>query len=203
MQWLLDHAPVGSAWCLIHATHLDAAETAGLARSGAVAGLCPITEANLGDGIFPARAYLDQGGRVALGTDSHILIDAAGELRALEYSQRLEARARNLLARREGASVGASLFAGARAGGARALAVEPAGLQVGAAADIVALDMDHPALVERRGDAILDAWIFAVGREAVAAVWRAGKQVVADGRHRNASPIAARYRATLRRLLDA
>jgi formimidoylglutamate deiminase len=203
VQWLLDHAPVGSAWCLIHATHLDAAETAGLARSGAVAGLCPITEANLGDGIFPARAYLDQGGRFALGTDSNILIDAAGELRALEYSQRLEARARNLLARREGASVGASLFAGALAGGARALAVESAGLQVGAAADIVALDMDHPALVERQGDAILDAWIFAVGREAVAAVWRAGKQVVADGRHRNASPIAARYRATLRRLLDA
>ena len=208
VRWLLDHAPVDPAWCLIHATHLDADEVAAFARTGAVAGLCPITEANLGDGTFPAQAWLAQGGRFAIGTDSNILIDAAGELRALEYSQRLEARSRNLLAPREGVSVGASLFAGALAGGAQALGVktlgaEPGGLRVGAMADIVELDADHPSLVERRGDDLLDAWIFAAGREAVTSVWRAGEQVVADGRHRDAGPIAARYRATLKRLLAA
>ena len=208
VRWLLDHAPVDGAWCLIHATHLDTDETTAFARTGAVAGLCPITEANLGDGTFPAQGYLAQGGRFALGTDSNILIDAAGELRALEYSQRLAARSRNLLAPREGASVGASLFAGALAGGAQALGVKalgaaPGGLRVGAMADIVALDAEHPSLAERRGDDLLDAWIFAAGREAVSSVWGAGEQVVADGRHRHAGPIAARYRATLRRLLAA
>jgi formimidoylglutamate deiminase len=203
VRWLLDHAPMDPSWCLIHATHLDDAEVADLARTGAAAGLCPITEANLGDGIFPARSFLGQGGRFAIGTDSNILIDAAGELRALEYSQRLEARSRNLLAPHEGDSVGAALFAGALAGGAQALGSGPAGLQAGASADIVALDADHPSLVARHGDAVLDGWIFGAGREAVEAVWRAGDQVVVDGRHRDAAPIAARYRATLRRLLAA
>ena len=201
VQWLLDHAQVDAAWCLIHATHLDEAEIAGLAKSAAVAGLCPVTEANLGDGIFPARAYIGQGGRFGVGTDSNILIDAAGELRALEYAQRLESRSRNLLAPREGASVGAALFDAALGGGAQALGVGQAGLEVGAGADIVALDPAHPSLIERRGDAILDAWVFAAGREAVDAVWRAGEPVVAGGRHRDAGPIAARYRKTLKRLL--
>ena len=201
VQWLLDHARVDAAWCLIHATHLDETEVAGLAKSGAVAGLCPVTEANLGDGIFPARDYIGQGGRFGIGTDSNILIDAAGELRALEDAQRLESRSRNVLAPREGASVGAALFGAALAGGAQALGVRQAGLEVGASADIVALDPAHPSLVERRGDAILDAWVFAAGREAVDSVWRAGEQVVAGGRHRQAGPIAARYKQTLQRLL--
>jgi len=203
VRWLLDHSPVDARWCLIHATHLDAGETAELAARGAVAGLCPVTEANLGDGIFPARAYLDAGGRFAVGTDSNIDIDAAGELRALEYAQRLATRSRNLLAPREGASVGAALFEGALAGGAQALGAEPAGLRVGGPADIVALDAGHPALAARRGEALLDAWIFAAGRAAVEAVWRAGEPVVAHGWHRHAEPIAARYRATLQRLLAA
>lgn len=201
VRWLLDHAPVDAGWCLIHATHLDAAETAGLASSGAVAGVCPITEANLGDGVFPARSYLGQGGRFAVGTDSNILIDAGGELRALEYAQRLEARSRNLLAPREGVSVGAALFAGALSGGAQALGAHAGELQVGAVADIVALNPEHPALLERHGDDLLDAWVFAAGREAVAAVWRGGEQVVADGEHRNAGSIRARFGATLKRLL--
>ena len=203
VEWLLANAPVDRRWCLIHATHLTADEQAGLARSGAVAGLCPVTEANLGDGIFPTRTFLEQGGRLGVGTDSNILIDAAGELRALEYAQRLEARSRNLLAPAEGASVGAALFAAAHLGGAQALAAAAAGLAVGASADIVALDADHPSLAERRGDAVLDAWVFACGREAVAAVWRAGEPVVADGRHRRRDAIVRRYRETLSRLLAA
>lgn len=203
VEWLLANAPVERRWCLVHATHLTEEEQKGLARSGAVAGLCPVTEANLGDGIFPTRTFLAQGGRIGVGTDSNILIDAAGELRALEYAQRLAARSRNILAPAEGASVGAALFSATLAGGAQALAAPPSGLEVGASADIVALDPDHPSMMERRGDAILDAWVFAAGREAVTAVWRAGEQVVAGGAHRRRAAIAWRYRETLRRLLDA
>jgi formiminoglutamate deiminase len=203
VEWLLANAGVDARWCVVHATHLTAAETSGLARSGAVAGLCPITEANLGDGVFPAPAYLAAGGRIALGTDSNVQIDAAAEIRALEYAQRLTRRSRNILAEAEGLSVGASLFRRAHAGGAQALGQDGAGLEVGAAADIVALDLAHPALIERSGDMILDAWVVSAGREAVAAVWRTGVQVVEGGRHLRAGPIAHRYRASLRRLLAA
>lgn len=201
VQWLLYHAPVDARWCLIHATHLDANETSRLAASGAVAGLCPITEANLGDGVFPTPSYLEAGGRFGIGTDSNILIDAAGELRMLEYAQRLSARARNVLAAEEGASVGAALFKGALAGGAQALGAGSAALEVGARADILALDPDHPSLVGRRGDARLDSLVFAGAP--VTEVWCAGEQVVAEGRHRKAETIAVRYRATLKRLLES
>ncbi len=202
VQWLFDHAPVSPDWCLIHATHLDEQERSTLARSGAVAGLCPITEANLGDGVFPARAYFQEGGKLGIGADSNVLIDVAGELRALEYAQRLAERSRNLLAHGEGDSVGAALFASALEGGARALGRPDAGLQVEAIGDIVALDVNHPSLVERGGDAILDGWIFAAGRSAVEAVWQSGIKVVEHGRHRLRDAIAAPYRATLARLLS-
>jgi formiminoglutamate deiminase len=201
VEWLLDHAGLDDRWCLIHATHLTPAERAGLARSGAVAGLCPITEANLGDGVFPAQAYLAARGAFGVGTDSNVHIDAAQELRALEYAQRLTLRARNALADAEGASTGAMLFAGALAGGAQALA-DPAGsLAVGQPADIVSLDLDHPSLAERRGNAVLDAWIFAAGAAGVDGVWRRGRKVVSGGRHIAAPAIGAAYRQTLRRLL--
>jgi formimidoylglutamate deiminase len=203
VRWLLDHVAVDARWCLIHATHVDADEVMAIAARGAVAGLCPITEADLGDGVFPLPAFLEAGGRLAIGTDSNVLIDAAGELRALEYAQRLTLRARNILAPVVGASVGAALFAGAQAGGARALGVDAPGLAVGAVADIVALDLRHPSMAARRGDDGMDAWIFAGGRTAVEAVWRRGEAVVVQGRHRNAEAIATRYRAALSRLLAA
>ncbi|HWW58167.1 MAG TPA: formimidoylglutamate deiminase, partial [Sphingopyxis sp.] len=119
VEWLLANAPVDARWCLIHSTHVEPAEYRGMAARGAVAGLCPVTEANLGDGIFPAADYLAAGGHFGIGTDSNILIDAAGELRALEYSQRLAHRARALLASEEAPFVGANLYARALAGGAR------------------------------------------------------------------------------------
>lgn len=201
VQWLLDHMPIDERWCLIHATHLDEVETVRLAASGAVAGLCPITEANLGDGIFPAQSYLAAGGGFSVGTDSNILIDAAGELRMLEYAQRLSVRARNVLAAEEGASVGAALFKGALAGGAQALGAGPAALEVGARADIIALDPDHPSLTGHRGDARLDSLVFAGAP--VTQVWCAGEHVVTEGRHRKAEDIAARYRTALKRLLGS
>jgi len=199
VEWLLDHAPVGPQWCLVHATHMTDAETVAMARSGAVAGLCPITEANLGDGLFPAEAFLTAGGAYGVGSDSNVRIDATEELRLLEYGQRLARRGRNLLTG-PGASTGGALYRAALAGGAQALGAE-AGLRVGAPADIVSLDVEHPSLAARSGDALLDGLIFAAGREGVDRVWRRGREVVTNGRHIARGAIAARYRATLTKLL--
>jgi formiminoglutamate deiminase len=201
VQWLLDHAGIDERWCLVHATHMTDEETHGLAASGTVAGLCPVTEANLGDGIFPARAYLSAGGCFGIGTDSNILIDPAEELRALEYAQRLAARARNVLAPAPGRSTGRELFDQALLGGMRALAAGLAGLTAGAPADLVTLDASHPALIGRAGDAILDSWVFAGWRGTVDCVWRGGVKLVESGRHRAREGTLARYQETMARLL--
>lgn len=200
VQWLLDRFDVGDRWCLVHATHMTADETARLARSGAVAGLCPITEANLGDGLFPASEFLGAGGAFGIGSDSNIRIDAAEELRTLEYGQRLTRRARNVLASQAGGSTGGELFRGALAGGARALAGD-GGLSVGAPADVVSLRGDHPDLAGRTGDARIDSWVFAGGSRAVDCVWRFGRKVVEHGQHHARSRIVARYRAAIEGLL--
>ncbi len=200
VEWLLDNAGVDERWCLIHSTHLAEHEVPRLAASGAVAGLCPVTEANLGDGIFPATDYLGAGGRFGVGTDSNILVDAAQELRALEYSQRLAHRARALLASEEAPFVGSNLFARAVAGGAQALGV-PAGLAVGHAADIVSLDLDHPSFAGTDEATLLDRWIFAARAGAVDCVWRGGAKRVDKGRHVEADAIGTAYRACIARLL--
>ncbi len=202
VEWLLDHAAVDARWCLVHATHMTAAEVAALAATGAVAGLCPVTEASLGDGIFDGPGWLAAGGRYGVGTDSNVAIGLAAELRQLEYAQRLGGRARNVMAGAPGQSNGAALFAAAAAGGWQALGVA-GGLEAGRPADLVALDPAHPALAERDGDLLLDGWIFAAGGGAVHAVWAAGRQVVADGQHVARPAVMARYCASLRRLMAA
>ncbi len=199
VAWLLDRLPVDPGWCLVHATHMTAEETRRLAASGAVAGLCPITEANLGDGLFPARDFLAGGGAFGIGSDSNVRIDATEELRLLEYGQRLHHRARNVLSSGPGSSTGAALYRGALAGGSQALGA-PAALQPGASADIVVLDAQHPDLAGRPGDALLDALVFAAGSRLVKEVWRAGVRVVEDGRHRYRDRIVARYRSAMGRL---
>lgn len=199
VEWLLANAGVGRRWCLIHATHMTPEETAALAASGAIAGLCPITEANLGDGIFNGRAYLDHDGVFGIGTDSNVLVDVAGELRQLEYAQRLGDRARNRMSA-AGRSTGRTLFDAATAGGARALGQASSGLMAGAPADIVSLLSDHLAIEGRRGDRILDAWIFAARQPAVDCVWARGVKEVAGGRHRRRDAIARRFGAAMRRL---
>lgn len=191
VEWLLDNASVDRRWCLVHATHVTDMETERLAQSGAVAGLCPITEANLGDGVFPAEPFLARGGAFGIGTDSNVQIDPAAELRALEYAQRLTQRSRNVLASRPGRSTGRDLFDGALAGGARALGASPAGICEGASADIVSLDPSHPALAGRMGDALLDSWIFAGG--GIDCVWRKGRKWVSGGHHSGREPIRERY----------
>jgi formimidoylglutamate deiminase len=201
VEWLLEHAPVDQRWCLIHATHMTTTETAALAQSGAVAGLCPITEGSLGDGIFPAREFLGAGGRFGVGTDSNVLVGVADELRQLEYGQRLKHRERNVLSRGPGASTGRALFDAALAGSGQALAQSIVGLQPGARADIVTLDSTHPSLAGRRGDAVLDGWIFAGGSGAVDCVWAGGDKVVEGGRHRLRETARARFNAAVRRLV--
>jgi formiminoglutamate deiminase len=201
VEWLLNHAAVDHRWCLVHATHMTDAECSGLAASGAVAGLCPLTEANLGDGVFSARDYLAGGGRFGIGTDSNIRLDAAGELRLLEYGQRLVHRARNVLAGDAGRSTGRRLFELAVAGGSQALTGAAVALETGAPADFITLDVTHPALLEREDDALIDSWVFVAGREAIDEVWRDGRRLVAGGRHVQREGVARRYGACLRRLL--
>ena len=201
VEWLLDNAPVDKRWCLIHATHMAATETDALARRGAVAGLCPVTEASLGDGIFPAQEFLAAGGRFGIGTDSNVLVGVADELRQLEYAQRLNKRERNVLSGGLGTSTGRVMFDAALAGGAQALAQPVVGLQEGARADIVTLDTDHPSLAGRRGNAVLDGWIFAAGSNAISCVWASGNKVVEGGRHRLREQARDAFNAAVRRLV--
>jgi formimidoylglutamate deiminase len=202
IEWLIENAGLDSRWCVIHATHTTKQEVRSLAGSGAVAGLCPLTEASLGDGTFDAAEYLAAGGRFGVGTDSNIQIDAAAELRQLEYGQRLAQRARNVMTVRQGESTGRRLFVDAAAGGARALQRPTGALDSGLRADIVVLDADHPDLGSRSGDRWLDAWIFVVGRAAVRTVLVGGKVVVEAGHHTARPAVEARYRDVLSRLAD-
>ena len=203
VAYLLDHAAVDARWCLIHATHIDAAERLALVRTRAVAGLCPITEASLGDGIFPARAFLAERGSFGVGTDSNIEITAPGELKALEYAQRLSHRARNVLAAGAGGSTGRSLYQAALAGGARALGRRLGRLEPGSRADLVVLDRAHPDLAHVSGDRWLDAFVFTAGRSAIETVIIAGQTRASAGRHHRHDAITDRYRSTLARLTDS
>jgi formiminoglutamate deiminase len=198
VAWLLENAPVDARWCLVHATHVDAQEIAGMAQAGAVVGLCPVTEANLGDGVFPLPDLLSHAGRFGVGTDSNVHIGVAAELSLLEYSQRLALRARNVV-KRGHQSTGRAIMELALAGGAQALG--GAGrIEQGAAADFVSLDSQHPALCSRDHDALLDAWIFASAGNLVDCVWMAGSKVVASGRHVAREPIRDRFRTVMKDL---
>ncbi|MDH7799090.1 MULTISPECIES: formimidoylglutamate deiminase [unclassified Beijerinckia] len=203
IEWLLDHVPVDERWCLIHATHMTATETQRLAASRAIAGLCPLTEASLGDGAFSGAAYLAANGRFGIGSDSNIEIDAPGELRQLEYSQRIVKRARNVITVEEGESTGLRLYTEALKGGAQALGHPVGALAVGHRADIVVLDGEHAGFAGLPSDHWFDAWIFSAGRSAIRTVFTSGVRVVEDGHHRCHREVHARYRAVMKRLLDA
>ncbi|MFN3634402.1 MAG: formimidoylglutamate deiminase [Rhizobium rhizophilum] len=200
VSFLLDEFPVDDRWCAIHATHMTSEETARLARSGAVAGLCPATEANLGDGIFPATDFVGHGGRLGIGTDSHVATSVAEELRLLEYGQRLRDRRRNRMVSGPGASVGRTLLDASLAGGAQAAGLGTAGIRVGARADLVVLDGANPFIAAAKDDQILDRWIFALGNEAVRDVMVRGKFVVQQGRHRIEETIDRNFERVLRTL---
>lgn len=200
VEWLLDEMPVDERWCAIHATHMTAEETGRLAKSGAVAGLCPATEANLGDGIFPAVDYLATGGRFGIGTDSHVATSVAEELRLFEYGQRLRDHKRNRLAAGPGASVGRTIFDAATAGGAQAAGIGPHGIAIGARADLVVLDGANPFIAAASGNQILDRWLFALGGEAVRDVMIAGKWKIRNGRHDREEDIDRAFGRVLNKL---
>lgn len=194
VAWLLDNAPVDARWTLVHATHLDDAEVTGIARSGATVALCPTTEANLGDGLFPLRDYLDAGGAWGIGSDSHISVSPVEELRWLEYGQRLVTQRRNVAVAHDTPSVGATLFAGVQASAAASTAFV-------AQEDAVVLDADAPLLAGATAHGLLDRWVFAGNRPLVREVHVAGRQVVADGRHALHLAAAGDYADAIRRLL--
>ena len=199
IEWLLDHARLDARWCAVHATHMTPDETSRLAASGAIAGLAPTTEADLGDGTFAARAYADARGAFGIGSDSNTVIDPFAELRQLEWSQRLARQARNVLATAD-APVGQALYAAAARGGAQAQARSAGAIAPGCRADFVVLDADDPALAAQPVDALLDAAIFGPCRQPVRDVMVGGRWVVRDGHHPREDAIFARYRACLARL---
>ena len=202
MTWLLKNHKVDQRWCLIHATQMEPSETEAMAKSGAVAGLCPITESSLGDGLFDGGRYRAAGGSFGVGSDSNIRIALSEELRTLEYSQRLRDRGRAVLAEPE-RSAGRVLFEEAVRGGAQAAGRDSGMIAPGKIADLVALDGTALDMAGRTGDRILDTFIFAGDDRWVCDVWSAGRHVVRDGRHIARPQIRTRYRKALGELEDA
>ncbi|HTV84299.1 MAG TPA: formimidoylglutamate deiminase [Dyella sp.] len=203
VEWLFQHAAVDKRWCLVHATHLTEAETAQLAHSGAIAGLCPTTEANLGDGLFPLARYLDANGIIGIGSDSHISISPVEELRWLEYGQRLQTRHRNVAARHAGDSVGETLWRAALRGGTQAAGMAIGALEEGRRADLIVLDRDAPLMAARDNRSAMDSFLFAGNVPLVRHVMTGGRWVVRDFKHHDETRIAARYRLAMERLTSA
>jgi formimidoylglutamate deiminase len=202
VAWLLDNVDVGERWCLIHATHMTDVETVALANTGAVAGLCPVTEANLGDGIFNGPGYLRADGRFGVGSDSNVNISLVEELRTLEYSQRFRGLARNVMVLDEG-SVGQTLYVAAALGGAQALGRKAGRIAAGHLADLVAVDSTATSLCALRPDQLLDGLVFAAKDDVVTDVWSAGRHMVTGGRHRHRDLVVAGYRKAVGELLAA
>jgi formimidoylglutamate deiminase len=200
VDWLLANAPVDQRWCLIHCTHMTEGESAALAASGAVAGLCPSTEASLGDGIFALPAWRAAGGRFGIGTDSHVGTSPRDELRQLETSQRLALQARSVATDAARPHPGRVLLDAALAGGAQASGRPIGAIAPGLRCDLVALNGTHPSLVGREGDALLDAWVFAGQANPVRDVVVGGRRVVADGAHVAREAIARDFAAAMARL---
>jgi formimidoylglutamate deiminase len=200
ITWLLDHTQVDARFCLVHATHATQYECARVASAGAVVGLCPVTEANLGDGIFPLPEYAARGGLYGVGTDSHVSVSSAGELAMLEYPQRLVRRARNVMAdpaHEHRLSTGRRLFDACLQGGARALAQPVGKIAPGFRADIVVLDAEHPRLIGHTQESVLDAFIFSAGDSAVRDVMVRGEWRVLGGRHRAREPVTQAFKQAM------
>ncbi|MEL7374849.1 MAG: formimidoylglutamate deiminase, partial [Pseudomonadota bacterium] len=201
-EWLLGHYAIDARWCLIHCTHLTASETTQLANSGAIAGLCPITEANLGDGIFNGTGYLGAGGRIGFGSDSNVHIALFEELRTLEYSQRLRDRSRATLATPD-VSTGRQLYDQAALGGAQAAGRFSGVFEVGAWADILGISTDNMWACGRSGDTLLDTLVFGGhGQDCITDVWSAGRHVVQSGRHVKREAISRRFQTTMSELAN-
>lgn len=202
LQWLYDNVHVDQRWCLVHATHANPDEVTLMANSRAIAGLCLTTEANLGDGIFPAVDFLAQGGRMGIGSDSHVSLSVVEELRWLEYGQRLRDQRRNRLYRSDQPMVGRTLYDAALDGGAQALGQPIGRLEVGKRADWLVLDGNDPYLATAHEDGILNRWLFAGGDRQVRDVLVNGQWVVRDGHHAGEEESSRAFTQVLRDLLS-
>ena len=196
VEWALNNLPIDARWCLIHATQMTAEETIALAQTGAVAGLCPITESNLGDGIFDGVRWMNAGGQISIGSDSNILISLAEEMRVLEHSQRLRDHTRAALAMPD-VSTGRRIFDGICRGGAQAADRGTGQIEPGQWADLLSLDMTNIDLCGLRGDTLLDSFVVAGSNSMVQDVWSAGRHLVQQGRHIRREAIIARYAAAV------
>jgi formimidoylglutamate deiminase len=203
VEYLFEHIDIDARWCLVHATHLNDAEILQLARSGAVAGLCPTTEANLGDGIFPLPAYLAAGGRYGIGSDSHVSQSPIEELRWLEYGQRLVRGSRNVAATPARRDVGLNLWQDALSGGAQASGRPVGALAAGRRADLLVLDSAHPNLEGALDADVLGRLVFCGNDNLVRDVLAGGRWVVQGGRHMAQEAIARRYREAINQLREA
>jgi formimidoylglutamate deiminase len=202
IQFLYDQWDVGEKWCLIHATHADDGEVAHMAKSGAVAGLCPSTEANLGDGVFPAIAFIQAGGRFGVGSDSHVSVNVIEELRWLEYGQRLFTERRNRLHGAGNGNIAGFLYPASVAGGAQAMGQKIGRIEPGYSADLVVLDSRHPMLAGAKGDDILGRWLFGGSRRMIRDVMVAGDWVVQDARHPYEIEAGRAFAAAVKTLFD-
>ena len=202
VEWLLENTNVDKRWCLIHATHMTDAEINALAKTSAAVGLCPTTEANLGDGLFPLEKFMRQKGKIGIGSDSNTSVDVAEELRLLEYGQRLNQKRRNIGASSEGDSTGETLFKASLSGGSQALDQPIGSLSPGHRADLIVLNNQHPVLFARTGSAIIDSWIFTGGRELISDVFVAGQHLVKKHCHIHQENIERRYRKTIKSLTN-
>ena len=203
VQWMMDRFDVDHNWCAIHATHMDEMETMKLAQSGAVAGLCPTTEGNLGDGFFNFVDFTDHNGCWAIGSDSHISISAVEELRWLEYGQRLFYRQRNIAAQSATANTGTALLKSALQGGGQSSGRNIGQLEIGSRADFVVLDTMHPRLFGRTEDDLIDSWIFSGNENSVKDVYIGGKKVIDNGQHEQQEYIESEFRNVISQLSDS
>ena len=201
VEYLYDSITVDEKWCLVHATHLNEGEIKMIAGSGAITGLCPTTEANLGDGIFPLPDYAGASGRFGIGSDSHISMSVTEELRLLEYGQRLTKQRRNVAHSKSEPHIGAYLYKQNVKGGAQALGKNSGSLDVGNRFDVVVLDHDHALLYGREGDFVLDSFIFAGNHNTIKDVLIGGKTIIRNGEHAREDEITRNYKRTLDRIL--
>lgn len=201
VEYLYDTIEVDEKWCLVHATHLNDGEIQMITKSGAVAGLCPTTEGNLGDGIFPLGDYIAANGRFGIGSDSHISVSVSEELRLLEYGQRLTKRRRNIAHSDTDSHIGAYLYKHSAQGGAQALGKNSGAIAVGKRFDVVVLNHDHALLYGREGDFVLDSFIFAGNDALVKDVLIGGKTIIRNGEHAREDEITRNYKRTLDRIL--
>ncbi|HKX54464.1 MAG TPA: formimidoylglutamate deiminase, partial [Xanthomonadales bacterium] len=200
VQWLLEQHNVDAHWCLVHATHMNSAETVAALRSEAVIGLCPSTEADLGDGFFAIESWFKAGGRLGIGSDSNLRLAPAEELRMLEFQARLQSGRRNVLVE-NGLGCGRSLYQRAVEGGAQAMGQKTGRLEVGFRADLVELDDNHPLLAGRSGDTLLDSWMLAGDQAMIRSVRVAGRQWVKDGQHLAREKLEPAWRRVMQELL--